>query len=173
MHIVFILWRNFVPILKLNTVFNAENIVFLYSKIRFIIMIQQVEFTLKPATRGFHLITQEVVSHLPQLPDKGLLHLFVKHTSCGLCLNENADPDVRYDLETIFDKMVPERTEYYRHTLEGSDDMPSHAKSVVAGASITIPISRGKLNMGVWQGIYLCEFRDYGGARKLVVTIVG
>lgn len=111
--------------------------------------------------------------HLPPLPKVGLLNLFVKHTSCALCINENADPDVRADLKGIFDRMVPENQPYFLHTFEGSDDMPSHAKSVITGVSLSIPITDGRLNLGTWQGIYLCEFRDYGGPRKIVATIIG
>ena len=136
-------------------------------------MWQQIEFSLQPKNRGFHLITGEVLRHLPRLPKVGLLHLFVKHTSCGLSLNENADPDVRTDMESIFNHLIKEREPYYQHTMEGDDDMPAHAKCSLVGASLTIPISHGKLNMGTWQGIYLCEFRDYGGSRKIVATITG
>lgn len=135
-------------------------------------MIHQTEFSLRPVTRGFHLVTGEIVRQLPPLPQTGLLHLFVKHTSCGLCINENADPDVRTDMRKIFDRMVPENQPYYDHTMEGSDDMPSHAKAVLSGVSLTIPISGGRLNMGTWQGIYLCEYRDYGGPRRIVATVV-
>lgn len=136
-------------------------------------MIQQTEFSLKPVSRGFHLVTGEIVRQLPPLPQAGLLNLFVKHTSCGLCINENADPDVRADMRRIFDRLVPENQPYYEHTMEGSDDMPSHAKSVMSGVSLTIPISGGRLNIGTWQGIYLCEYRDYGGPRRIVATVVG
>ena len=137
-------------------------------------MIQQTEFTLEARPSGFHLITHEVQRHLPQpLPETGVLHLFIKHTSCALSINENADPDVRRDMEQIMNRLVRENEPYYQHTLEGSDDMPAHAKSTLCGVSITIPITGGRLNLGTWQGIYLCEFRNYGGARKLVVTIVG
>lgn len=135
--------------------------------------IKQTEIRLRPAGRGFHLITGEIVSRLPELPRTGLLNLFVKHTSCGLCINENADPDVRRDMETIFDRMIPEGLSCYRHTLEGSDDMPAHAKSVVSGVSLTIPITGRRLNLGTWQGIYLCEYRDGGGPRTIVATITG
>jgi len=124
-------------------------------------------------SRGFHLITRDIVKALPQLPKTGLLNLFVKHTSCGLAINENADPDVRGDLNGIFNRLVPENQPFYEHTLEGSDDMPSHAKSVITGVSLTIPITAGRLNLGTWQGIYLCEFRNYGGARRIVATIIG
>ncbi|MBO4807132.1 MAG: secondary thiamine-phosphate synthase enzyme YjbQ [Paludibacteraceae bacterium] len=134
---------------------------------------RQVEFTLSEKPRGFSLVTQEILSHLPKpLPKVGLLHLFVKHTSCGLSINENADPDVRTDMAEIFDRLVKEGEPYYDHTLEGLDDMPAHAKSTIVGVSLTIPITGGKLNLGMWQGIYLCEFRNYGGGRKIVATIV-
>ncbi|MBR6262320.1 MAG: secondary thiamine-phosphate synthase enzyme YjbQ [Prevotella sp.] len=135
-------------------------------------MTSQVEITLKARPRGCHLVTREIYSQLPPLPSSGLLHLFVKHTSCGICINENADPDVRHDLSAILDHLVPENQSFYRHTLEGSDDMPAHAKSALAGVSLTIPITGGRLNLGTWQGIYLCEFRNYGGSRKIVATIL-
>ncbi|WP_418877687.1 secondary thiamine-phosphate synthase enzyme YjbQ [Xylanibacter rarus] len=136
-------------------------------------MIKQTEFTLKQRTRGFHLISNEIISQLPQLPKNGLLNLFVKHTSCGLCINENADPDVRTDMEGIFNHIVPENQPYFCHTLEGSDDMPAHAKSVISGVSLSIPITDGRLNLGTWQGIYLCEYRSHGGPRRIVATIIG
>lgn len=135
-------------------------------------MIRQTEITLKPRTRGFHLITEEIRRHLPELPQEGLLNLFVKHTSCGLCVNENADPDVRRDMEYIFNGLVPENQPGFTHTMEGSDDMPSHAKSVISGVSLSIPITNGRLNLGTWQGIYLCEYRDYGGPRRVVATVI-
>ena len=123
-------------------------------------MWKQVEFDLQSRRRGFHLITGEILRNLPPLPEVGLLHLFIKHTSAGLSINENADPDVRMDMESIFNHLVKEREPYYQHTLEGNDDMPAHAKSSIIGTSVTIPITNGKLNLGTWQGIYLCEFRD-------------
>ncbi len=135
-------------------------------------MVNQIEFTLSPRRRGFHLITKEVTDHLPPLPTYGLLHLFVKHTSCALSINENYDPSVRTDLECIYNDIVKENRPYYTHTDEGPDDMPSHAKCSLTGVSLTIPITSGLLNLGTWQGIYLCEFRDYGGARRIVATIV-
>ncbi len=135
-------------------------------------MVQQVELILRPRTRGFHLVTDEVLSALPELPACGLLHLFVKHTSCGLAINENADPDVRTDMESSFNRLVKEREPYYLHTLEGADDMPAHIKSVLTGVSLTIPITNGRLNMGTWQGIYLCEYRNYGGPRHITATII-
>lgn len=136
-------------------------------------MWKQVEFDLQSRRRGFHLITGEILRNLPPLPEVGLLHLFIKHTSAGLSINENADPDVRMDMESIFNHLVKEREPYYQHTLEGNDDMPAHAKSSIIGTSITIPITNGKLNLGTWQGIYLCEFRDYGSNRQMVATISG
>ena len=136
-------------------------------------MIQQIEITLSPKPRGFHLVTGDILRQLPKLPKTGLLHLFVKHTSCGLSINENCDPDVRADMETIFNRLVPENRPEYLHTMEGSDDMPAHAKSTLSGVSLTIPITDGRLNMGTWQGIYFCEYRSYGGSRRIVATIIG
>lgn len=134
-------------------------------------MIKQIEFSLSAKRRGCHLITKEILEQLPTLPPIGLLNLFVKHTSCALSINENADPDVRTDMEKILNKMVPENQPFYDHTLEGDDDMPAHAKSSLFGVSLNIPITNGRLNLGTWQGIYLCEFREHGGARKIVATI--
>ena len=136
-------------------------------------MVQQIEITLKSKPRGFHLVTSEIMSQMPKLPKTGIINIFCKHTSCGLSINENYDPDVRVDMETIFNRLVPENRPDYVHTLEGSDDMPAHAKSTLSGVSLTIPITNGRLNMGTWQGIYFCEYRNYGGARKIVVTIIG
>ena len=124
-------------------------------------------------SRGFHLVTREIVQQLPRLPKVGLVNIFCKHTSCGLSINENYDPDVRTDLETIFNRLVPENHPDYTHTLEGADDMPAHAKSVLSGVSLNIPVTDGHLNLGTWQGIYFNEYRDYGGQRQLVVTIIG
>lgn len=138
-----------------------------------VLMIYQIEITLRPMSRGFHLVTGDIMRQLPKLPKTGLLHLFTKHTSCGLSINENCDLDVRIDMETIFNRLVPENSPDYQHTLEGSDDMPAHAKSVLSGVSLTIPITDGHLNLGTWQGIYFCEFRNYGGSRKIVATIMG
>lgn len=135
-------------------------------------MIQQIEFRLPAMRRGCHLITGEIISRLPdQLPKAGLLNVFVKHTSCGLTINENADPDVRTDMDNILDHLVPENEPYYNHVMEGLDDMPAHAKSLLMGVSLTIPVTNGRLNLGTWQGIYLCEFRDYGGERTIVLTL--
>lgn len=135
-------------------------------------MIQQVEFALAAKHRGCHLVTREIIDWLPKpLPKAGLLNLFVKHTSCALSINENADPDVRSDMEKIMNHIVRENEPYYEHVLEGADDMPAHAKSSLFGVSLSIPITDGRLNLGTWQGIYLCEFRDYGGPRRIVATI--
>lgn len=136
-------------------------------------MINQIQFSLRGRNRGFHLITEEVLRNLPSLPKVGLLHLFIQHTSAALSINENADPDVRTDMESIFNRLVKEREPYYVHTFEGADDMPAHAKSSIVGAGLTIPITNGRLNLGTWQGIYLCEFRNYGGSRRVVATIIG
>lgn len=135
-------------------------------------MIQQVEFALAAKHRGCHLVTREIIDRLPEpLPKAGLLNLFVKHTSCALSINENADPDVRSDMEKIMNHIVRENEPYYDHVLEGADDMPAHAKSSLFGVSLSIPITDGRLNLGTWQGIYLCEFRNYGGPRRIVATI--
>lgn len=136
-------------------------------------MVTQTDITLTPKPRGFHLVTTEILRQLPPLPQVGIINIYCKHTSCGLSINENADPDVRVDMESIFNRLVPENRPEYVHTLEGADDMPAHAKSALTGVSLTIPITRGHLSMGTWQGIYLCEFRNYGGPRKLTVTIIG
>lgn len=134
-------------------------------------MIEQKEIKLPPFSRGYHLITGLIEDSLSELPEKGLLHILVKHTSAGITLNENADPTVRSDFEGFINKMIPERDPVYIHTYEGDDDMPAHLKSSVIGAEVTIPITLHRLNLGTWQGIYFCEFRDYGGPRKLVLTI--
>ncbi|MBM7072643.1 YjbQ family protein [Shewanella sp. 202IG2-18] len=135
----------------------------------------QTEIRLSAKTRGFHLITDEVINKLPEIQNLniGLLHLFIKHTSASLTLNENADPTVRQDFESYFNHSVKENEPYYKHTYEGSDDMPAHLKASLLGSSVTIPITNGSLNTGIWQGIYLGEHRDYGGSRTLVVTIHG
>lgn len=135
-------------------------------------MVEQTEFSLSSYPRGFHLITAEVEKRLPGLPEKGVLHLHIKHTSAGLTLNENADPTVRSDFHKYIDRLVPENEPYYDHTLEGGDDMPAHIKTSFIGNSVTIPISHGRLNLGTWQGIYLGEFRNRGGSRRLVATIL-
>lgn len=136
-------------------------------------MIQQVEITLRPHARGFHLVTEEIVRQLPPLPQTGLLNLFIQHTSAALSINENCDPDVRDNMEQIFNRLIRERESWYTHTLEGWDDMPAHAKSTMIGVSLSVPVTRGQLNLGTWQGIYLCEFRNHGGPRRIVATIIG
>lgn len=138
-------------------------------------MWHQQTITLKPRARGFHLITREVVEALPELGRYrvGLLHLFIQHTSASLAVNENADPDVRGDLERHFNVMVPRNAPHYEHTLEGPDDMPAHIKSVLIGPSLSLPLHDGTLALGTWQGIYLCEHRDHGGARRIVATLQG
>ncbi len=137
-------------------------------------MIQQTIFRLAACKRGCHLVTSEILRHLPSpLPQTGLLNLFVQHTSCALSINENADPDVCTDMAHVMDHLVRENESYYNHTFEGADDMPAHAKCSLFGVSLTIPITNGRLNLGTWQGIYLCEFRNYGGERKIVATIYG
>jgi secondary thiamine-phosphate synthase enzyme len=135
----------------------------------------QTEVRLKPRGRGFHLITSELLAAVPELGEiqVGLAHFFIQHTSASLAINENADPDVRGDLERWFSRAVPERAPYFEHTTEGDDDMPAHVKATVIGASVTVPIRRGRLALGTWQGIYLGEHRDAGGARTVVITLMG
>jgi secondary thiamine-phosphate synthase enzyme len=135
----------------------------------------QKEFNLTEKSRGFHLITQDVVSKVPDLSliEYGLFNLFIKHTSAALTINENADPTVRSDFESHFNQFVPEKAPYYQHDYEGDDDMPAHLKSSILGVSLNIPISQGELNLGIWQGIYLCEHRNHGGSRQFVATISG
>jgi secondary thiamine-phosphate synthase enzyme len=135
-------------------------------------MVSQFQITLPIYPRGYHLVTQSIVKQLPGLPEIGLLHLIIQHTSAALTLNENADPSVRADFEYFFNKLVPERQPGFSHTLEGDDDMPAHLKASILGASVTIPITDHKLNLGTWQGIYLCEFRDFGGSRTIFGTII-
>lgn len=135
----------------------------------------QKQISLSVKARGFHLVTREVLAQLPELSAYrvGLLHLFIQHTSASLAINENADPDVRGDLERHFNVMVPENASYYEHTLEGSDDMPAHIKSVILGSSLSIPVTAGELALGTWQGIYLCEHRDRASRRTLLATLQG
>ena len=134
----------------------------------------QKEIRLKPKSRGFHLITNEIISQVPEIKEitAGIVHIFIKHTSASLTINENADPTVRLDMETYFNRIVPESASYFQHTLEGKDDMTSHIKSSILGNSVTVPVSNGDLNFGTWQGIYLCEHRNHGGSREIVVTII-
>ena len=135
-------------------------------------MVRQYEHTLPAMKKGFHLITNEVLKAIGPLPQEGLLNVFILHTSAGLAINENADPSVRHDLNIAFDKLAPENAPYYQHTVEGPDDMPAHIKSIIAGSSVSIPVTHGKLNLGSWQGIYLCEFRENATPRKIVMTLL-
>ena len=134
-------------------------------------MVTQKSITLSPVPRGFHLITRKVTEAAGELPEVGIMHVLIQHTSAGLTLNENADPSVRADFESFINHMIPEDHPLYSHIFEGSDDMPAHLKASIIGNSVTIPITGGRLNLGTWQGIYLCEFRNYGGSRRLVITI--
>jgi len=135
----------------------------------------QKEIHISAKSRGFHLITDEILGHLPELRgiQHGVAHIFIQHTSAGLTINENADPSVRRDFESHFNRMVPEDSTLFEHTLEGPDDMTSHLKSSLLGHSVTVPVTNGRFNLGTWQGIYLCEHRNRGGTRRLVVTITG
>ncbi|OAI28324.1 MULTISPECIES: secondary thiamine-phosphate synthase enzyme YjbQ [Methylomonas] len=134
---------------------------------------KRLQLAAKP--RGFHLVNREIVSQLSEIRELevGLLHLFLQHTSASLAINENADADVRRDLESYFSRAVPENEPYYRHTLEGADDMPAHIKTVILGSSLTIPVGDGQLALGIWQGIYLCEHRNHAGPRTIIVTLNG
>lgn len=133
-------------------------------------MTTQKEITLPAFKRGFHIITSLIGQEI-EFPETGMLHIFIKHTSAGLCIQENADPTVLEDFESSFNHIVKENEAFYKHTMEGPDDMPAHIKSAMVGSSVSIPISNGKMNFGTWQGIYLCEFRNNGGNRKLVLTV--
>lgn len=135
----------------------------------------QKEFALKPYRRGFHLITREIESHLPELKDIsiGVCQIFIQHTSAGLTINENADPTVRQDFESYFNDVVPENAPYFRHTSEGPDDMPAHLKAALLGNTVSVPVTAGRLNLGTWQGIYLCEHRDRASGRRFVATLFG
>ena len=134
-------------------------------------MIQQIEITLPEYPRGFHLVTDEIMKSLGELPKEGILHLFIKHTSAGLTINENDDPTVREDFANSFDRLVKEREPFYKHTIEGDDDIPAHIKASLVGFTVSVPITNHRLNLGIWQGIYLCEFRNSGGRRNLTATL--
>lgn len=136
-------------------------------------MTEQIEIVLPEFSRGYHLITSYITSNLKGLPAKGILSIFIKHTSAGITINENVEPSVRDDFETILNHIVPERLKGVTHTLEGDDDMPAHIKASLVGQNVCIPITDHRLNLGTWQGVYLCEFRHYGGPRKLVLTVLG
>tara|TARA_B100000446_G_scaffold77194_1_gene73223 strand:- start:388 stop:807 length:420 start_codon:yes stop_codon:yes gene_type:complete len=135
----------------------------------------QKEISLNPRPRGFHLITNEILQNIQEIGDIsiGTMEIFIKHTSASLTINEDADPTVRDDFESHFNQIVPENAPYYKHTIEGPDDMPAHLKSSILGSSVTIPITNGTLNLGTWQGIYLCEHRNHGGSRSVVLTLTG
>lgn len=135
----------------------------------------QKEFYLKPRPKGFHLITNEILQEIPELKkfSSGIANIFIKHTSASLTINENADPDVRTDMKSYFEKLVPENLSYFEHTSEGPDDMPAHIKSSILDSNVNVPITNGNFNLGIWQGIYLCEHRNNAGKRKIVVTIFG
>ncbi|MCD4769319.1 MAG: secondary thiamine-phosphate synthase enzyme YjbQ [Bacteroidales bacterium] len=135
-------------------------------------MIEQINFKLPSFPKGYHIITSLIEAGLPNLPDKGLINIFIHHTSAGLSINENADPSVRDDFESFLNKLIPEDDPVYKHIFEGSDDMPAHLKSSLIGQSVSIPVTNGKLSLGTWQGIYLCEFRRHGGQRKVTVTLL-
>jgi len=138
-------------------------------------MFKQKEIFLHGRNRGFHLVTSEILSQIHELKTirTGILHVFIKHTSASLTLNENADPSVRSDFENYFTASIPDNTPYFDHDTEGSDDMPAHLKASIIGSSVSIPITDGKLNLGTWQGIYLCEHRNFGGSRDVVITLIG
>lgn len=136
-------------------------------------MIKQKEISLPEFKRGFHLVTSFIERNLPDLPETGIANLFIHHTSAALTINENADPSVRHDFHSFMNRLVPDGDSIFTHSLEGNDDMPAHIKSSLFGTSLTIPITNGRLNLGTWQGIYLCEFRDYGGPRRIVITVLG
>src|SRR5690554_3738482 len=135
-------------------------------------MVRYFRFSLPKYSRGFHLITEEVLQQLPELPLSGMLQVFIQHTSAGICINENADSTVLDDFKMVFDRLVPEVGLPYTNTIEGLDDMPAHIKSVMCGAHVSIPIIGSRLALGTWQGIYLCEFRNHGGRRNLIVSII-
>jgi secondary thiamine-phosphate synthase enzyme len=135
-------------------------------------MVISKKIILPPFNRGIHLITHHILQAIDLLPENGLLNIFLQHTSAGLLINENADPDVRIDIESYLNKIVPENEPYFRHIMEGPDDMPAHIKNMLTGNSLSIPIVNGELALGTWQGIYLCEFRNHGGNRRLIVSIV-
>ena len=134
-------------------------------------MVRHIHHTLSPRSRGIHLVTSEILNALGDMPDNGMVNIFIRHTSAGICINENADPDVREDFEKFMDSIVPENQPFVVHTLEGPDDMPAHVKTTLVGTSVTIPIIDGRLALGTWQGIYLCEFRNRVHQRQLILSV--
>jgi secondary thiamine-phosphate synthase enzyme len=135
-------------------------------------MVRQIEITLPPYPRGVHIITKHITKHINNI-NSGLANIFIKHTSASLAINENADPTVRVDVEHFINRLIPDGYSGFKHTLEGADDMPAHLKNMIFGSSLTIPITNGKLNLGTWQGVYLCEHRDYATSRDIVITLIG
>lgn len=135
-------------------------------------MVKQYYLTLKPLTRGYHVITNEIISAIDDFPESGIVNIFVQHTSAGISINENADISVRQDFEMSMNRIIVEGAKYYTHSFEGDDDMPAHLKSSIIGCSVSIPIKNGRLALGTWQGIYFCEFRNYGGKRNIVITVI-
>lgn len=135
-------------------------------------MIEQIELVLPPYERGYHLVTGEIMNYLPNLPEKGIANIFIKHTSAAITINENADSTVRSDFESFFNRLIPDSTSWFLHNTEGDDDMPAHLKASLIGQSLSIPITNYRLNLGTWQGIYLCEFRNNGGRRRITITII-
>lgn len=135
-------------------------------------MVEQIEIIMPSYKRGFHLITDKILSHLPSLPENGIVNIFIKHTSAAITINENADSTVRADFETFFSRLIPDNTSWFAHNTEGNDDMPAHLKASIIGQFLSIPITNYKLNLGVWQGIYLCEFRNNGGNRRIAITVL-
>ena len=134
-------------------------------------MVKHHQLSLPPFARGYHLVTDLMLDQLDQFPEQGILHVFIKHTSAAICINENADPSVLVDFESIFNHIVPEQLPFLKHTVEGPDDMPAHIKAAMIGSSVSIPIVNGQLDLGVWQGIYLCEFRNHASSRRITITI--
>jgi len=135
-------------------------------------MVEQIELQLQNYKRGYHLITDEIIRNIPKIPENGIVNIFIKHTSAAITINENADYTVRSDFETFFNKLIPDSTQWFQHNTEGNDDMPAHIKASILGQSVTIPIKNGRLNLGTWQGIYLCEFRNHSSKRNITITII-
>jgi secondary thiamine-phosphate synthase enzyme len=135
-------------------------------------MVKHIDIVLAPQKRGFHPITEELLSKLPALPETGILQLFIRHTSASLTINENADPNVKHDMEEFYNRIVPENQPFLKHTMEGPDDMPAHVKVAMTGSHLSIPIINGRLHLGTWQGIFLCEFRNHGGSRKITASVI-
>jgi len=155
-----------------NTIFFTNIVINFLKVLKEKNMVEQIEIILPTYKRGFHLITDEIMRHLPSLPENGIVNIFIKHTSAAITVNENADSTVRVDFETFFNRLIPDNTSWFAHNTEGDDDMPAHLKASIIGQYLSIPITNFKLNLGTWQGIYLCEFRSNGGKRRIVITIL-